>query len=266
MPKKNKPLRIAIYLIILFVMTCMGVGAGMAYHALAKTTYESRAVFRIDVRKIPQPFENLDFSRTTEARHDRLMTQPNIIQTCLLKNRLTNLRTFESTAEDDIVPMVQDNFVVTQDPTEPTLYTAVLRCSRPDDAQTLLNNLIHAYCTDLEAQEEQVVHAHENQLKNLLAKAQSELESAKKAGKPNGPSFDKLAERQADLKQQAVKLEVVRNGNRGSLITTTQTLQNATYGDVVWPILPVILLIGAASGFGFGLLLMLLWFFLDSLS
>lgn len=92
-------------------------------------------------------------------RHDQLIGQYNIVQRCLLENNLSALESFSELANDETIPYVMDNLVVTQNKDEQVLYELVYYSSEPDDAQTILNNLIATYETDPQARVDRQSHS-----------------------------------------------------------------------------------------------------------
>ena len=143
------------WLVFLGIITGMALGA--LYHAQCETVYKSEAAVKIEPRDPKYLSLSSNQFMGAEAiddgiRHDEFMNRPNIVNQCMNKNKLTNLRCFENLPEDKIVPEVIENLEVAQNSKEETLYEMVLYSSRPDDSQTILNNLIATYEDQLESE------------------------------------------------------------------------------------------------------------------
>ena len=141
------------WLVFLGLVTGMALGA--IYDAQCETIYKSVAKIKIEP-KDPLYLPMSQNSRTMfpmaadmAIRHDQLIGQYNIVQRCLLENNLSALESFADLANDETIPNVMNNLVVTQNKDEQVLYELVYYSSEPDDAQTILNNLIATYETDL---------------------------------------------------------------------------------------------------------------------
>ena len=143
------------WLVFLGVVTGMALGA--LYHAQCETVFKSQAAVKIE----PKDPVYLDLGQRqfmgAEAldvgiRHDQFINRPNVVNECMNKNKLTNLRCFENLPEDKIVPEVIENLEVSQNIKEEILYELVFYSTRPDDSQTILNNLIATYEDQLEGQ------------------------------------------------------------------------------------------------------------------
>jgi len=144
------------WLVFLGIVTGMALGA--LYHAQCETTYKSEAAVKIEPKdplfvamSNQQAYMGPD-AVDVGVRHDEFIGRPNVVNQCMTKNKLTNLRCFENLPEDKIVPEVIDNLEVVQNQQEEILYELVFHSSRPDDAQTILNNLIATYEDQLEKQ------------------------------------------------------------------------------------------------------------------
>ncbi len=144
------------WLVFLGIITGMALGA--LYHAQCETTYKSEAKVKIEPKDpLFVAMSNQQAYMGPEAvdvgvRHDQFIGQTNVVAECLTKNKLNNLRCFENLPEDNIIPEVKENLEVVQNQQEEILYELEFKSSRPDDAQTLLNNLIATYEDQLEKQ------------------------------------------------------------------------------------------------------------------
>jgi succinoglycan biosynthesis transport protein ExoP len=142
---------------LVFLGLVSGMALGTLYDAQCETVYKSEARVKIEPKDplylpMSQSAMMLPGASDMTIRHDQLIGQYNIVERCLLKNKLTKLRSFENLTEADIVPEVIDNLSITQNKEEQILYELVYYSSRPDDAQTILNHLIATYEMNLEEQ------------------------------------------------------------------------------------------------------------------
>ncbi len=143
---------------LVFLGLVSGIALGALYDAQCETVYKSEAAVKIE----PKDPLYLQMSSGSQymlpgaadmtIRHDQLIGQYNIVSRCILEKKLTNLESFKALKEDDIVPEVMKNLSVTQNKEEDVLYELVFYSSDPEDAETILNNLIDTYETDLEEQ------------------------------------------------------------------------------------------------------------------
>ena len=136
---------------LVFLGLVTGMGLGGLYHANSPLVYESTANIRIEP-KAPRIF-NVSGSEamlpSSEddilTRHDRMIGQDFLVRLCLEKNGLNNLPSFQDVADDEVVLEVMENLEILPDREDPFIYMLSYRCSKPDDARTLLNNLIETY-------------------------------------------------------------------------------------------------------------------------
>ena len=136
---------------LVFLGLVTGMGLGGLYHANAPLVYESTANIRIEP-KAPRIF-NVSGSEAmlpsseddVLTRHDRMIGQDFLLRLCLEKNGLNNLPSFQDVKDDEVVREVMENLEVLPDLEDPFIYMLTYRCSKPDDARTLLNNLIETY-------------------------------------------------------------------------------------------------------------------------
>ena len=179
------------WLVFLGIITGMALGA--LYHAQADTIYKSEAAVKIEPRDpvyIPlsqQQFMGAD-PIDVGVRHDQFINRPNVVNECMNKNKLNNLRCFENLPEDKIVPEVIDNLQVIQNVKEEILYELVFYSSRPDDCQTILNNLIATYEDKLEEEYKQ----DSDEVKTLLKTFQEDF----------GQDYNRLFEEHQSLLQE----------------------------------------------------------------
>lgn len=142
------------WLVFLGLVTGMGLGA--LYDAQCETVYRSVAKVKIEPKDpVVMPMSNqriLPTAAELTIRHDQLIGQYNIVDNCLTKYDLKNLTSFENLSEDKIVPTVMSNLEVSQNKEEQVLYDLVFYSSEPEDAQTILNNLIRSYEENLNEQ------------------------------------------------------------------------------------------------------------------
>jgi len=143
------------WLVFLGVVTGMALSA--LYHAQCETVYKSEAAIKIEPKDpMYLQLSNSKFMGPDAVdpgvRHDQFIGRHNVVNDCLNKNKLNNLRCFEDLPENRIVPEVIEHLTVAQNRQEEILYELVYHCSRPDDAQTILNNLIATYESQLEEQ------------------------------------------------------------------------------------------------------------------
>ncbi|MEM7782804.1 MAG: polysaccharide biosynthesis tyrosine autokinase [Planctomycetota bacterium] len=143
---------------LVFLGLVTGMALGGLYGAQCKDVYKSEAKVRIEPKDPMVIFQTvhqkamLPGAKDLAIRHDQLIGQPNIVRKCLNNNGLTGLGSFADLPEEEIVTDVVDNLEVTQNKEEIMLYDLQFYSSKPDDAQTLLNNLIATYEKDLEEQ------------------------------------------------------------------------------------------------------------------
>jgi len=169
---------------LIFLGLIIGMGLGALYHAQCETIFKSEARVKIEPKK------SVFFRVRREgdyvpdmgggARHDQLINQFNIINSCLSNNKLNTLRCFDQLSEDKIIPYVKKNLEVIQNREEPILYQLVFKSSRPDDAQTILNNLIDTYESDLEAQYSEESQKVATLLKTMHEKFDGEYKELRK--------------------------------------------------------------------------------------
>lgn len=260
--KKN--IRTVICFAILSLMTMLGIAGGFAYFSLVDTVYESKGTFRLEFQNIDPPIEGLDLSNVSDVRHDLVFAQANIVAQCLNRNKLTNLRSFQNTPEDMIVAQVLDNLEVKQNAEEPKLYEVVYRANRPDDSQTVLNNLINDYEKHLTIQEQVITTTYLTSLKTWYERYQQEIKRLESEG--SEALVAEVTKRLDDVHEKLLRMDMLNdlNGRQGTV--RLSALMNATYGEPVWPILPLNLLVGAAIGFGVGFAMILFWFVIRALS
>ncbi len=159
---------------LVFLGLVTGIALGGLYHAQCETIYESRAKVKIEPKN-PAAFRmtNTELMNPSmemfTSRHDRLMGQYNIVNLCLAD--LMDLPSFEDIPEDDVVKEVMSNLEITPDKEEPVLYELVYRCGKPEDAQTVLNNLISTYQDELDDQ----YKSESDKYVNLLKQVQREF-------------------------------------------------------------------------------------------
>lgn len=253
---EGKLLRLFLNCVALFLSTMLGIAIAASAYTQTATVYESQGTFQLTFGKVDPAFDGVDILSVRDVRHDQLFAQHRFVEECLSENRLQRLRAFEDIAEDKIVQRVCENLSVTQNKEEPSIYKVVYRCSRPDDCQVVLNNLIASYKNNLDEQEEQVCREYAMKLKVVYDRF--------KAMKDQGITLPESSE--SEFHDAKMKLTEFDRFGMSPDSARLIFLQDATQGEPIWPILPVYLLIGAAVGFAVGFFFVLSWFFLRAFS
>lgn len=143
---------------LVFLGLVAGMALGGLYDAQCETTYRSVAQIRIEpkdpliMRMSSHGNNMLPNAADLVIRHDQLIGQYNIVSRCLTENQLTSLRSFENLSDEKIINEVVANLEVTQNRDEAILYELAYESSRPEDTQTILNNLITTYEKELSEQ------------------------------------------------------------------------------------------------------------------
>lgn len=153
---------------IVFLGLITGMGLASLFYSKSETVYESQAAVKIEPKKrIPTPISGGSQGLFPEyddgIRHDRLMSQENIILRMFNENqnllKLDSLKDFPELAEK--IEYIAENFETTQDREEPSLYQVTLQNSERRDAEVLLANLLDTYKRNLidqyERDEDEVV-------------------------------------------------------------------------------------------------------------
>ena len=137
----SRPLRSGQVLVWLVLLPTGGC-AGFWYHQNSEPVYVSEGTFRI--------IQNGSVDQNDSVRHDRLIDQEGLVDRCFLeKTGLRNLPSFDAIAGDEVLRYVVDNLDVRPDESEPSVYHINYHCSKPDDARTVINNLLIRYSKEL---------------------------------------------------------------------------------------------------------------------
>ena len=188
---------------LVFLGLVCGMALGGLYGAQCEDVYLSEAKVRIEPKDPMVIFQTvhqkamLPGAKDLAIRHDQLIGQPNIVQRCLSEKGLDGLRSFKDIPADKRVSSICDKLEITQNKEEVMLYDLQYYSSRPDDAQTLLNNLIATYEKELE---EQYKDESEN-VETLIKTLHSEFET----------NYKRLQTKKSDLLGQ-LKTAVVTDG------------------------------------------------------
>jgi len=255
---KNKLLRVILCLTTLAVTTTLGIAAAIAYHSVAKVVYKSHAVIKIDDRETPSKIEGLDFSSLKGKRHDQLIGQVNVVHECLEKNRLFDLRCFRDLPEDLIVSSVVENLAVSQNADEPSIYELEFCCSHPDESQEVLNCLLASYRAHVAKGQEDIVEPYRSGLVSASEAVEKKLDNPDQYSEEE---LTQLKQSKAEILKALIDLDA-----HLTQVRVVSLLEAATFGEPVWPILPLILAVGAGIGLAIGIGLILLWAFIYKMS
>ena len=171
---------------LVFLGLVTGMALGGLYNAQCETIYESVARVKIEPKDplyiplSPNDRSIMPLATDLMVRHDQLIGQPNIVNQCLTQNKLLELKSFEDLSVNEIVPDVINNLLIEQNREEPILYELTYKSKKPEDAQTILNNLIATYESNLEDQYKSKTSQVTTLLKELEKKFDDEYKSLQK--------------------------------------------------------------------------------------
>jgi hypothetical protein len=158
-------------------MACLTIGIAVAatVHFLSEPVFESSAKFKIS---LVSP-EQVD-GEFTAVRHDRILGQLLCVEKAIEANQLYRLKSLDGLDKSTALQTVVDGLEVTT--SEPEIYDVRLRLSDPQDARTVLNNLLKSYSGYL------LENSEQNQ--DQLATAVNLFESLQRESSENGVSVD----------------------------------------------------------------------------
>ena len=214
--KNNTAIWIVIYLAILATTTCLGLLVGFVYYRVCPAKYRSDATFLVD--RHPAGLGH------NQLQHEELILHPEFIKTVLESNQLYSLRCFDDLPTEEALQHTLANLEVVPNPNVPEIYSVRLFSNRPNDAQTIVTNLLASYAKKLEQTELPV----------------PESESDPPITQPN---------QETDARQLA-ELEFFKTVSKSGLVPNPELkiLEPATFGEPVWPVLPIILLVSGGVG------------------
>ena len=173
------------------------------------------------------------------TEHQQLMAKPEFVKSVLGSNKLFRLRCFDDLTEEQAVQLTLDNLEITQNPNVPEIYKVQFFSNLPDNAQTIVNNLLSSYRKDLEQ----------------TKFSAPESESTELVQQPDEKTTPK---------ETLAELEFAKRISNSGLVPgpELQILEPATYGEPVWPLLPIILLVTGLIGIlvGFAIIVAIFMF------
>ena len=250
----------------------MGLALAAVWHSVTPKVYESSATVLIEPRSLPpninapQPRPNFTF------RHDQLIGEDNIILKALIKYNMNELVTLRDLSEVDQIRHIQSNFMVIQPRQYDNLYELQYISHNARDAQTVLATIVSTYEKHLDEKYRSI----SPETRELLHEIKKKLESDLFAQSEKIEQLEKqIAAGQTDEETQATlaKLReerelIIRKLDAGSPMTfgespkketqfpgfNFETLSSASKGYLVYPRLPVFLLVGGFGGLLIGLI------------
>ena len=138
-----------LFLLTTLLFTIIGFGIALFYDANSQLVYESRAIFRVvpnwvagegsSDEKVQQLVEILD------APHQQTITSSETVKYCLESNNLKVLDCFQGVGEQERVAQTVENLEINELASGSRIFRLVFRTTDPNDAQTILNNLVESY-------------------------------------------------------------------------------------------------------------------------
>ncbi len=157
-----------------------------------------------------------------------------------------DLPSFADIPEDEVVEFVMENLEITNDKEEPVIYELVYLSSKPDDAQTVLNNLIATYKDELDEQYRSendkyvtLLKQVQSQFKGNYERLQKELAEAQKEDQAAIVAAGGMNVHQVALRELGEKLSGAQNlltSLNAERVRVQQALAKGpeVYEDLVW--------------------------------
>ncbi len=220
--RNNTTIWIVIYLGIILGFTFLGFVVGVVYYSITPASFRSDATIRL----VASP---LVLGKEAAYEHTQLLSQTEFINSTLESKDLYGLGCFDSLPQGSIVANVINNLEVNPNKTEPEIVELSFNSPHPDDAQTILTNLIADFG---DAIEEIKVSPSKTELMDSIQKSNSEM----------------APEIMAEL---AIAQRLRKSGQVQAY--NMQILRSATFGEPTWPILPLILAFTGSIGLLLGM-------------
>ena len=229
----------------------VGAICGFLHNQFSETTYESEAIIRIS-----DPIESAGNEVLAHRDHASMFRTRAIIQrTFDTTDGIYSLASFDDNPKDDVIESVHENLKGEPYGNDGQNFRLIYRSTNPDDARTILSNLIETYRTSLVVEFEEKSQASLMRLldtKDQLGSRCVELRASIKKIEANGeertrdelePLTRELILAEAILAEATRKVFEFPRESQGAPARgyDFDHLQNATFGKQVWPILPILL-------------------------
>ena len=227
------------YAFIPLATAWLGCVGGAAMHYTATPVYESKASFQIFQQYIPtnqtRELESNIALANVALPHETRFTQLEFVEDVVENNRLELLKSFADLPPAEVPMHVSQNLSIVQDQIEPTIYHASFRSPNPTDSRTVLSNLTDGYRAMLG---KEALDARGERLGEI----RNQLKVNDEAGSVNPP----------ELFSEYIQLQTYgRDGNWED--AQISSINRASFGNRIWPILTTQLLYGALVGYMLGL-------------
>ena len=135
-----------LFLQTVFLFTIAGGAIAVYYDTTCENVYESRAVFHVTPKWVVSDDVSEDKVQELvgfcDAPHEQLIASPADVEKCFVQNNLFVLDSLRNLPKEECISRTVANLEVAEVGTDTNIFQAVLRSSDPNDAQTILNNLV----------------------------------------------------------------------------------------------------------------------------
>ena len=137
-----------LFLLTVLIFAVIGGVIALIYSENCERVYESRAVFHVGPKWVAG--DDVSHDKVQElvgfcdAPHEQLIASPADVEKCLEQNNLFVLYSLKNLSKEECVSRTIANLEVAEVGTDTNIFQLVLRSSDPNDAQTILNNLVNS--------------------------------------------------------------------------------------------------------------------------